>query len=133
MRLRLVLLAFLTVAAGLGSRRLGLYAEIGDALYGTLILVLVHLIGLRPAPWVAYGACVAVEVSQLWPALDPLRATRLGGLVLGHGFVWADLVAYAVGVAAGQVVVLGLRRTLPGALRTESGGSPDGRDGPLTP
>jgi len=38
-------------------------------------------------------------VSQLvqigW--LDALRATRLGGLLLGHGFQTADLVAYAVG------------------------------------
>lgn len=107
-----MLLALATIVAGLGSRRLGLYAELGDALYGTLILVLVHVArpGARRAPWFAYAFCVAVEVSQLWPALDPVRATRLGALVLGRGFVWADLVAYAVGVVGGEAVVRGLLR-----------------------
>ncbi|MEN8216136.1 MAG: DUF2809 domain-containing protein, partial [Pseudomonadota bacterium] len=28
---------------------------------------------------------------------------RLGALVLGHGFLWSDLVCYSVGVAMGVV------------------------------
>ena len=41
----------------------------------------------------------AVECSQLLhtPFLEALRATRLGGLVLGYGFLWSDLVCYTVG------------------------------------
>ena len=44
----------------------------------------------------------AVELSQLlsWPWLQDLRGTRLGALVLGQGFQWADLIAYAIGVSA---------------------------------
>lgn len=40
-----------------------------------------------------------VELSQLWhPAfLETLRATRLGGLILGYGFLWSDLLCYTVG------------------------------------
>ena len=40
-----------------------------------------------------------VELSQLWhPAfLEALRATRLGGLILGYGFLWSDLICYTVG------------------------------------
>lgn len=49
----------------------------------------------------AFGFSVAVELSQLYQAtwINALRATRLGGLVLGHEFLWSDLVCYAVGVA----------------------------------
>ena len=45
------------------------------------------------------GVSFLVEVSQLWhaPFLDALRATTLGGLVLGYGFLWSDLVCYTVG------------------------------------
>lgn len=46
--------------------------------------------------------CYAVEFSQLWhtPGVDQFRATRLGALMLGSGFDWRDLVAYACGVLA---------------------------------
>ncbi|MBQ3357036.1 MAG: DUF2809 domain-containing protein [Oscillospiraceae bacterium] len=41
----------------------------------------------------------AVEISQLFhPAfLEALRATRIGGLILGYGFLWSDLLCYTVG------------------------------------
>jgi hypothetical protein len=42
---------------------------------------------------------VIVEVSQLWhtPWLDAIRHTQIGELMLGLGFMWSDLVCYAVG------------------------------------
>jgi len=42
---------------------------------------------------------VADEVSQLWhtPWLDAIRHTTIGRLMLGLGFLWSDLVCYAVG------------------------------------
>ena len=51
-----------------------------------------------------------VEVSQLWQAewLLRLRATTLGALVLGHGFLWIDLLRYTVGILLG----VGLDRLL---------------------
>lgn len=44
--------------------------------------------------------CWLIETSQLWHTtwLDNVRATRLGGLLLGHGFLWSDIVAYTLGV-----------------------------------
>lgn len=47
----------------------------------------------------ALGVSLLIEVSQLWhpPFLEALRATTLGGLVLGFGFLWSDLICYAVG------------------------------------
>jgi len=99
------------VALGLASRR---YADAlpafiaryaGDTLWAVMMF---GLIGLLASSWpttrvalatlvVSYG----VEVSQLFhaPWLDAIRHTRLGGLVLGYGFLWSDLVCYTVGVA----------------------------------
>ena len=46
-----------------------------------------------------------IEASQLYHTLmlDGLRATRLGGLVLGFSFLWSDLLCYSAGVLAGLV------------------------------
>ncbi len=48
----------------------------------------------------------AIEFSQLYhaPWIDSLRATRLGGLVLGFSFVWSDLLCYSAGVLIGAFV-----------------------------
>lgn len=45
----------------------------------------------------------AVELSQFvqTPWLNAVRDMKLGGLVLGFGFKWTDLVCYAVGVSMG--------------------------------
>ena len=43
---------------------------------------------------------LGIELSQLseHPLLELARATRLGALVLGHGFLWIDLVRYLAGI-----------------------------------
>jgi hypothetical protein len=53
---------------------------------------------------------VADEVSQLWhtPWLDAIRHTTIGRLLLGLGFLWSDIVCYAVGtvIAIGLVMLI---------------------------
>ena len=98
-----------TIALGLLSRRHplpGLLAEYtGDALYTVAVFWCAAFV--RPG-WpggrlavLAAAFAAAIECSQLlspgW--LCELRATRLGALLLGQGFQWADLLAYAVGAA----------------------------------
>ncbi|MEL6845283.1 MAG: DUF2809 domain-containing protein [Bacteroidota bacterium] len=41
-----------------------------------------------------------IELSQLYQAewITALRNTFFGSLVLGHGFLWSDLVCYSVGI-----------------------------------
>ncbi|WP_313821648.1 DUF2809 domain-containing protein [Citricoccus sp.] len=97
----------MTIALGLGLRTLSTAAwtgPAGDALYAVLIYLLIALLlPTRPRVLVAglaLAGCLAVELLQLtglsadlgawWP---PLR------LVLGTTFGFADLVAYAGGVA----------------------------------
>ena len=38
------------------------------------------------------------------PWLDAFRDTRFGGLLLGHGFLWSDIVSYTAGAVAGYFV-----------------------------
>ncbi len=47
--------------------------------------------------------CYLIEISQLYKAdwLDQIRNTTLGGLALGHGFLWSDIVAYTGGILFG--------------------------------
>ena len=106
---RLLVVAALatTIALGLASRRWplpGLLAEhAGDALY--TVAVFWSLAVIAPATagprlgGLAFLASAAVECAQLlqWPWLVELRRHRLAALVLGQGFQWVDLAAYAVG------------------------------------
>ncbi|HEV2736898.1 MAG TPA: DUF2809 domain-containing protein [Longimicrobiaceae bacterium] len=114
-------LALAVVALGLASRRfrpalppfLGAYA--GDALWAGMVFFL----GAAARPrarvsTIATGALLfsfAVEATQLYraPWIAALRATRPGGLVLGHDFVWSDLLCYAAGVLAAAATDLSLR------------------------
>ena len=52
--------------------------------------------------WVFAG----IELSQLiqHPAMVSARSTKLGALVLGHGFLWIDLLRYAAGIALAAVL-----------------------------
>ena len=103
-------LAALTVICGLATRPLRrviapeLAENIGDALWAVLVYLLIAFVWRRQAitriALAALMISVAVECSQLChaPWLDAIRQTTLGGLVIGWGFAWGDLVAYASGI-----------------------------------
>jgi len=50
--------------------------------------------------------CYLIELSQLYQAnwINEIRRTTLGGLVLGYGFLWSDLVAYFIGISVGAAI-----------------------------
>jgi len=107
------LCAIVTMLVGLASRRFRQHLPsfiaqyIGDVLWALMLfLVVSFVLAGRPV----FQRCIislvlafAVEVSQLYhaPWIDGIRRTTLGGLVLGFGFLWSDLVCYLVGIAAG--------------------------------
>lgn len=117
-----VALVLFTMLAGLASRRpeLGLpgflatYA--GDTLWALLVFWLLGLVFVgKSRNWVAtvaLGFCFFIETSQLYqaPWLNSLRATLPGSLVLGHGFLWRDLLCYTAGVALGWLLETGWQR-----------------------
>jgi hypothetical protein len=73
----------------------------------------------------ALTICVSVELSQLYhaTAIDALRATLLGHLVLGSSFDWRDLGVYTAGTLAAVLAERALRRhevTPVGTVRSSS-------------
>jgi hypothetical protein len=118
-------LACLTIAAGLASRRypavlpewIARYA--GDTLWAALVFWLLALMWRRAGTMHLAGGAItiafAVEVSQLYRAtwIDAIRETGFGSLVFGSGFLWSDLVCYSIGVggAAAADAILAARAT----------------------
>ena len=111
-----VALAAATIGVGLlvhlGGAGLGRNAHdvLGDALWAAMIAwwagALAPGARLPTRSATAYALCVGVEVSQLYhaPAVDAVRATTLGHLVLGSGFDARDLAAYAFGVGGAALL-----------------------------
>jgi len=110
------LLLMVTVAAGLASRHfLGILPQwvqlyMGDTLWALMVFLLIGFVFKRKSTlWVAVAALAfsyGIEISQLYhaPWIDALRANTLGGLVLGFGFLWSDMVCYTTGVAFGYIM-----------------------------
>jgi len=110
------LLLLITVATGLASRHFhGILPHwvqlyLGDTLWALLVFLLLGFIFQKKRTlWVAIAALAfsyCIEISQLYhaPWIDALRANRLGGLVLGFGFLWSDMVCYTVGVGFGVMM-----------------------------
>lgn len=107
---------------GLASRRyrehlpsfIGAYS--GDALWALMLLLVVSfMLAGRPLVQrcgISLALAFAVEISQLYhaPWIDGIRNTTGGGLMLGFGFLWSDLVCYTVGIAAGALAEIGFMR-----------------------
>ena len=99
---------------GLASRRPGMpefyVLYLGDVLWGAFFFTLAA--GLCPerstfALWLAAtGVTEAIELSQLYqaPWAQAVRATPLGGLLLGHSFSWSDTLCVALGTTLAALV-----------------------------
>jgi hypothetical protein len=115
-------LAVATIVVGLGVHLGGAPMPaaardvVGDALWAAMLTwwvsALVPRIAIGARAALALGACFAVEVSQLYhtPALDAVRGTTVGHLVLGSGFDPRDFAAYALGVLGAAVLERAWRR-----------------------
>ena len=105
-RLQSLTIALILIPIGLATREYGnewmkLYA--GDVLWAAMIYWGFKFLFAQEPKRTAFYAlifCFLIELSQLYhaPWIDQIRNNRLGGLVLGFGFLWSDLVCYLVGV-----------------------------------
>ena len=104
-RIRLLFIILILIVLGLLSRTIRLLPDfVGDAIWAMMIYCCWRIILLRKERFVSALASLAtsfvVEFSQLltmdW--LVRIRSTFLGHMLLGQGFLWSDLVAYAVGI-----------------------------------
>jgi hypothetical protein len=116
------ILFFTVILLGLASRS---YASIlpewvhlyaGDALWALMVYFLIGFILTQKSPlWIAILALAfsfGLEISQLYhaPWIEAIRANRLGGLILGFGFLWSDLVCYGIGILFGYSIEVFLSR-----------------------
>lgn len=109
-------LVVVTMILGLSSRQfsgflpkvINLY--LGDALWALMVFFLFAYLfpnkETRRVAAIALLFAYGIEISQLYhaPWIDALRQTRLGGLILGYGFLWRDLVSYTFGIGVGALV-----------------------------
>lgn len=121
-RLLYVMFTIVVIILGLSSRKFAfalpdlLNDYLGDALWALMIFVgfgfLFPKIETKKLVFISLIFCYGIEISQLYHAewIDSIRATTLGGLVLGYGFLWSDLVAYTIGVGVGMLGEFVLRK-----------------------
>ncbi|WP_027625941.1 DUF2809 domain-containing protein [Clostridium lundense] len=122
-RLLYGIMTIIVVALGLYSRRISyaipdfLNTYLGDALWALMIFVFIGFIfkvmDTKRVALIAILFCYSIELSQLYHAswIDNIRKTTLGGLILGYGFLWSDLLAYAIGIGIGMIIEI-LYKTL---------------------
>jgi hypothetical protein len=82
----------------------------GDALWAAMIYfglrALLVRMSVPQAFLISLGFCCAIECSQLYQAawVISIRSTLLGGLILGRGFLYADLVRYSAGAVGAYLL-----------------------------
>jgi hypothetical protein len=115
----------LIIGLGLGSRAFSsvlpdtLNTYLGDSLWAAMIFTgcgfLFRKLKTMITGIISLSFCFVIEFSQLYHAewIDQIRDTSLGGLVLGYGFLWSDIEAYTIGIAACaaiELLVLGIKK-----------------------
>ncbi|MBO3283796.1 DUF2809 domain-containing protein [Paenibacillus sp. FSL M8-0228] len=120
-----------TILLGLGSRvfssRLPEFVanHFGDALWACMIYFGLRMLWvnrqLSVALWGSLLFCFAIEFSQMYqaPWINHIRATTLGGLVLGKGFLAADLIRYTVGIVVSWTLDQGCQKLAGSNTRIE--------------
>ena len=99
------------VILGLVSRKIDFIPlAVGDILYAVMIYFVVRFLFVRSSKiFVAIASllvCFAIEFFQLYQAtwIVEIRNTTFGHLVLGQGFLWSDLLAYAFGILVAYIL-----------------------------
>jgi len=96
-----------------------LYA--GDVLWGAMFFVLGAALWPRATVLRVWSLTTLltelIELSQLYQAswAQAVRATRVGGLLLGHVFLWSDVVCVALGTSGAALAATVLARPSRGS------------------
>ena len=121
-RLLYLLLTIIVMILGLLSRKISGLPKIielysGDILWALMIFLIIAFIFNRKSTifiisWAIIFSYI-IEISQLYhvPWIDSIRNTTLGGLILGFGFLWSDLVCYTIGVIIGIIIDIMINKT----------------------
>ena len=121
-RILYLILTIITIILGLLSRKVQGLPQIissysGDALWALMVfLIIAFIFNKKSTIFIISWAIIcsySIEISQLYhaPWIDAIRNTVLGGLILGFGFLWSDLVCYTIGVIIGIIIDIMINKT----------------------
>lgn len=117
-------ITILVIILGIASRKFSIYLPqfinlyLGDALWAFMIFsgfgFLFTNLETKKLGLAALMFCYFIEVTQLYHSswIDSIRRTTLGGLVLGYGFLWSDLIAYTMGISIGVLLEVFAKKIL---------------------
>jgi len=109
-------LIILVMFLGLASRRYSYVlptwaaTNAGDALWALMVFLGFGFIfkssSTLKTALLAITFSYSIEISQLYhaPWIDAMRNNTIGGLILGYGFLWSDLVCYIIGIIIGVLI-----------------------------
>ena len=113
-RLTYLILLIITILIGLLSRSeivpKIIYPYLGDYLYALLFFLIIgflfHKTSSVKVAIVSILLCYIIEIFQLYQAdwINTIRNNKLGGLLLGYGFLWSDIVCYTLGGITGYIL-----------------------------
>ncbi|MCB0724403.1 MAG: DUF2809 domain-containing protein [Ignavibacteriae bacterium] len=114
-RLLYIISIVIVIALGLASRKIMgfpyfVYEYVGDVLWAVNVyLIFAVLFPSEKIPLISvvtFFFSFLIEFSQIYhaPWIDSIRDTFIGGLVLGYGFLWSDILCYLIGTAIGAVL-----------------------------
>lgn len=112
---------------GLASRKFStpsswVFLYLGDVLWATMFYFIFRFLFIRKTLFnnaiMTITWCFVIEFSQLYQAdwINAVRATTIGALVLGSGFLWTDLVCYIIGVGLGFAIDGILQKNTEGGI-----------------
>lgn len=108
----LVVTMFIMIMGLLSRKYMNIFPKaiapfVGDMLWAMMVYFglrfLIPKLKLTKTLILAIVFSFSIEISQLYQAdwINNIRATTLGGLVLGHGFLFEDLISYSLGIVIG--------------------------------
>jgi hypothetical protein len=131
-RISYLIAAIAVAILGLSSRRYSrllpesLASYAGDTLWALMVFLGIGVLFPRWSTMrvsiIALLFAFSIELSQLYHSvwLDQIRRTRVGGLILGYGFLWSDLLCYGAGIAIGCILEMVLKGQIMRRYQTGS-------------
>lgn len=111
----LVVTMFIMIIGLLSRKYMNIFPKaiapfVGDMLWAMMVYFglrfLIPKLKLTKTLILAIIFSFSIEISQLYQAdwINNIRSTTLGGLVLGHGFLFEDLISYSLGIVIGCIL-----------------------------
>ena len=108
-----LILIIITIFLGLLSRTdlipELIYPYIGDFFYSLMFFIIIGFLfpnmKTLKTGLISTGICYSIELFQLYQSdwINSIRNYKLGGLILGFGFLWSDMISYTFGGFIGYI------------------------------